>query len=167
MDANDRPTPLMKIYLAGYIAGSVIDECTSWRKKIREHYDTWPGGRYPISCMDPLNGERFSEISSDGNKGVIPSHAIVHKDYRCVELADLVIANLNTFGQDRPMIGTFFELAWAYDKRKPIVLITDNESYINHPFLAYAASWIVSDVDTLLERKIINQFYKSFNSAEY
>jgi len=163
---------MLKIYLAGYIQGRVINQCTEWRKKVREHYDHWKKQegnkkRYPITWLDPLNGEDFAEISPDGLKSPIPPHAIVHMDYKCVNDADLIVVNMDTFGEDRPLTGTICELAWAWDKKIPIIMITNEKKYINHPFLSYFASWIVPDIDTLINEKIINQFYKRWHSAQY
>jgi len=159
----------MKVYLAGYIQGQVIKECTEWRVRIREHYDNWKGQnkRYPICWLDPLNGENFAEISPDGLKGQIPPHAIVHKDYTCVEKCDLIVVNMDRFGKTRPLTGTICELAWGWQMHKPIIMITDEDQYKFHPFLEYFASWIVPSVDDLLEHKIINEFYKAWHSAQY
>jgi len=157
----------MTVYLAGFIQGTVIEKCVEWRKKLRSVYDNWNGKPYPINWLDPLNGERFEEISSDGLKGVMPPHAIVHKDYKCVEKADLIICNMDTFGQERPLTGTICELAWAWQLHKMIIMITDEPKYKFHPFLTYFASWIVPDVETLIREKVINQVYKSLHSAEY
>jgi nucleoside 2-deoxyribosyltransferase len=159
----------LKIYLAGLIEGKCIDQCYSWRKRIRDYYDNWKGTgkKYPIQWLDPLNGEIFAEITPDGLKGAMPAHAIVHKDYVCVEKADLIIANMNTFNSSRGLCGTICELAWAWDKRKPIIMITDEDKYKLHPFLEYFVSWIVPTVDELLEKKIINGFFKAWHSAEY
>jgi len=163
------PDIWMKAYLAGYIQGSVIEQCIAWRKKIRDHYNNWRGtGKpYPISWLDPINGEEYMELSADGLKGSAPSHFIVHKDYRCVELCDLIIVNMDTFGQDRPLTGTICELAWGWQLHKPIIMITTEPKYKFHPFLKYFASWIVDSVDELLEKKIINQVYKATHSAQY
>jgi len=160
---------MLSIYLAGYIQGEVIEQCVAWRKRIREHYDNWKGLniKYPILWLDPLNGEKFSEISPDGLKGVMPPHTIVHKDYTCVEKCDMIVVNMDRFGKSRPLTGTICELAWGWQMHKPIIMITDEDMYKFHPFLAYFASWIVPSVDELLEKKIINEFYKSFHSAEY
>jgi len=159
----------MKVYLCGYIQGDVIEQCYSWRKKIRSFYENWKGTgkNYPISFLDPLNGENFNEISPDGLKGCFPPNAIVHKDYNCVDKCDLVICNTDTFGQNRPLIGSIYELAWAYEKRKPVIMITNDIVFEQHPFITNTVSWYVKSVDELLEKKIINEFYKSFNSAEY
>lgn len=158
---------MMNVYLAGYIQGSVIEKCVEWRKKIRNTYDNWPTGRYPINWLDPLNGENFNEISPDGLKGVFPANAIVHKDYMCVSKSDLIVVNMDTFGQDRPLTGTICELAWGWDKHIPIIMITNEDKYKQHPFLSNFSSWIVPDVDFLLEKKIINEFYKAWHSAQY
>jgi len=162
----------LKIYLAGYISGAVIKECSEWRKRLRIVYDNWidkegQKRRYPICWIDPLNGEDFAEISPDGLKGVLPPHAIVHKDYRSIEICDIVVVNMDTFGQQRPLIGTICELAWAWNKNKPIIMITDDPVYMTHPFLEYFASWVVPSVDVLIEKKIINEFFKAWHSARY
>ena len=52
----------MKCYLAGYIAGNKIEECTAWRKKVRTHYAEYKGHRYPIDWLDPLNGKELDTI---------------------------------------------------------------------------------------------------------
>jgi len=175
----------MKVYLAGFIQGTKLEECVAWRKRIREHYDNWkttldnddkklfPKGipavvKYPITWLDPLNGKELATISQDGLKSSCPPHAIVHRDFNCVMDADLIIANMNTFGEkDRGLCGTICELAWAWEHRKPIIMITNEVKYSEHPFTALFASWIVKDVDELLEKKCINYFFKGKNSAIY
>ena len=160
---------MLKVYLAGYIQGEVIEECTSWRKRIRNHYDNWKGTakKYPITWLDPLNGEDFAEISPDGLKGVMPPNAIVHKDYTCVEKCDLIVVNMDRFGKERPLTGTICELAWGWQMHKPIIMITDEDQYKHHPFLAHFASWVIPTVDELIDKKIINEFYKAWHSAQY
>ena len=94
------------------------------------------------------------------------SHAIIHGDYLSVCKADIVCANLDTFGADRPSIGTHWELAWTWQMKKPFVLITDNENYKYHPFTSQA-SWIVKDVNELLEEKVLETFYRRIAGAIY
>ncbi len=159
----------MKVYLAGFIQGACIDKCTAWRKQIREFYSNWKdtGKPYPICFLDPLNGEKFNEISSDGLKGCFPPKAIVHKDYTCVDKADLIVCNTDTFGENRPLLGTIYELAWAWMLRKPVIMITDNVVFENHPFVIDTVSWYVKSVEELLQKKILNEFYKAWHSAQY
>lgn len=158
----------MKIYLAGNISGNKIDECMGWRKKVREHYENWKGReKYPIIWLDPLNGGEIGTIDKEGLTSNLPPEAIVAKDYLSVRKADLIIANLDTFGEERPPIGTICECVWASEMRKPLILVTDNEWYKFHPFMKKFASWVVPSVEDLLDGKIINQFYKAMHNAIY
>jgi len=156
---------MMRVYLAGYIQGDVLDKCTKWRKDLREHYDKQRETQ--IEWLDPLSSEDFAEISPDGLKGSMPAHTIVHKDYTCVEKCDLIVANMDIFGQDRPLIGTLSELAWGWQMHKAIVMITNEPNYKFHPFLEYFTSWIVKDVKTLIDKDIIKGFYEAWHTAKY
>ena len=159
----------MKVYLSGYISGKAIDQCIAWRKKIREHYDHWKGGeKYPIEWIDPLNGSEFEKISADGlTLENVPPNAIMQRDYISCKISDLIVANLDTFGESRPLLGTFFEIAWGWEHKKPLIIVTSDYAFANHPFIVSSASFIVKSVDELLEKKHINYFYKGLNSAIY
>lgn len=156
----------MKIYLAGYISNKNVNECMEWRKKIAEHYNKkakWQG----VMCfLDPFNGEITSGITNDGLKCSIPGKALVHRDYKSVSIADLIIANLDISGK-RPLTGTIFELAWAWEMKKPVIVISKKEMYVEHPFIKDTASIIVKDVDKLLEKRYIEYIYKGLVNAEY
>ena len=176
---------MYKIYLAGYIQGDKIKECSEWRKKIRDVYDNWETNykklgkdyagmddvrvviKYPIEWLDPLNGKNLDKITGDGLKSEASPHSIVHRDYVAVTNANLIVVNMDTFGTERGLCGTLCELAWAWEHHIPIIMITDEKKYAEHPFLSYFASEIVSSVDELLEKKLINYFYKGLVNAEY
>jgi hypothetical protein len=155
---------MFSVYLAGYIQGSVLDKCIEWRRRVREYY-TMKG--WDICFLDPLNGKHLASITPDGLKSDIPSHAIIHRDFTSVMSSDIVVCNMDTFGEDRPLTGTIAELAWAWEHHKPIVMITDDKKFKEHPFIAYFASWVVKDVDELLEKKCVDYFFKGKNSAVY
>ena len=156
----------MVVYLAGYISGDVIKECIEWRKRIVEHYEKWKGKeRYPIVFLSPLNGENPDKISSNGIKGCFPSQAIFHKDLSAIDKSDVIVANMDTFGMARPPVGTICELTLAWSKQKPIILISNDVVYKEHPFIKYFTSWQVDSVDELLEQKILNQFYKALHTT--
>jgi hypothetical protein len=160
---------MMKVYLSGYINGKMIERCAEWRKKLRDHYDHWKGGeRYPIEWIDPLNGKDYEKMSPDGMtlENVSPN-AVVHRDYYSVKISDLIVANMDTFGEPRPLIGTISELAWAWEQRKPIIIITEDYNFMNHPFTVSFGSFFVKTVEELIEKKYINYFYKGMNSALY
>lgn len=155
-----------KIYLAGYISEKKLDKCLAWRQQIRKYYENWKGKeRYPIDFLDPLNGE-FGNITKQGLQCVIPGKALVYRDYNSIKIADLLVANLNTFGGKRPLTGTIYELAWAWEMKKPVIVITEDDNYKFHPFIVDTAAIIVKSVDELLQEKLINYFFKGKVSAE-
>jgi nucleoside 2-deoxyribosyltransferase len=155
----------LTVYLAGFIHGSVINQCKEWRKKVREFYANYKGAEYPVIWLDPMNGEE--EVSQDGLTSSIPHNAIIHRDYQCVIKSDIIVVNMDTFGADRPLTGTMFELGWAWEHHKAIIMITNERKYTEHPFLKNMVSNFVSTVDELLEKKIINFYFKGWNTAIY
>lgn len=160
---------VIKIYLAGYMSGSCLDECLGWRKAIIKHYENWKGAGlpYPVEFLDPFNGPELNTISKDGLKSAIPGKAIVYGDFMSVQEANLLVVNWNTFGQERPMIGTPSEMAWAWMMKKPVITIMPDDKLKEHPFLSEFSTVFVKSVDELLERKLINYYYKRVNSATY
>jgi len=46
-------------------------------------------------------------------------------------------------------------------------MITNDIVFEQHPFITNTVSWYVKSVEELLEKKIINEFYKAFHSAQY
>ena len=168
-DTNMITRPPMRVYLAGYMSGAVLDKCLQWRLDVRNFYENYKGERYPIDFLDPFNGPEIESLDSKGLKSDVPSNAIFHGDKMSVKECDMVVANLDTFGQTRPMIGTFFELGWCTMMDKHFILIVP-ESYRevaeNHPFLKQASA-IYFSVEEFLESKILNYFYKRINGANY
>jgi nucleoside 2-deoxyribosyltransferase len=157
----------MRVYLAGYIHGEVIEQCVAWRKKIRKFYENYKGQKYPIEWLDPLNGKDLESISADGLTSSCSPNVIIHRDYQSVIRSDLIVVNMNTFGKDRPLTGTVAELAWAWEHHIPIIMITTEKKYKEHPFIKAFVSDFVDSVEDLLDKKLINLFYKGWNNAEY
>lgn len=155
----------MKIYLAGIIDGKKIKKCKEWRNKIINHYSDWKGkGNYGDICfLNPLNGE--DNISLDGLSSNLPPQGILIKDYNAIKICDLFIVNMDVFGVKRYPIGTISEITFAYEFRKPIILISKDKVYKEHPFTKSMVSCYFDTVEDLLKSKTINIFYKAFNSA--
>ena len=156
---------MLKVYLAGFMSGDKLQETTEWRQKIRVHYHTI--GWDQIIWLDPYNGKDIGTITGDGLKSSVPSQAIIHRDYMSVMNADILVVNMSTFGSERPLTGTICEMAWAWEHHKPIIMITDEPKYSEHPFTSYFASYIYKTVDEMLEDGAINYFYKGVHSAKY
>ena len=156
---------MFRIYMAGHMSMLKLEESIGWRKEIRNHYvmKAWND----LVFLDPYNGKCLSSISGDGLTSDVPSEAIFDRDYNCVKSADLIIANMNTFGSERVPFGTISEVAWAWQMKKPIIMITQEPQYKDHPFGKRQASWIVPDVKTLLDEKILDYFYQGAVTAKY
>lgn len=162
--------PLMYVYLAGYMSGEKLKQCIAWRKEIRHFYKNWKDSSraYPFIFLDPFNGKELETIDSKGLTSSVPSKAIVYGDYKSVKKADILVVNLDIFGADRPSIGTYCEMAWAWQMKKPIITIAKNKDILKkHPFIQEFTTIFVENVDELLEKKHLNTFYKRIAGAIY
>ena len=163
----------LKIYLAGYIefqngCKEFMPECIEWRKYIREYYQNYKTQTgqivdYGIQFFDPLIGESPEDKLSDA--------LIFNKDYLSIKSCDMLICNFDTFNKNntnvRPPIGTLIECGIAYEMKKQIIVISNEQRYINHPFIQRMSCSIFPDVETLCKSKVINIFFKSINTALY
>lgn len=154
----------MKAYLAGMINGDKIKPCIEWRERIALYYlkKAWD-----IIWLDPLNGQAIATITPDGLKSSIPPKALVSRDIKCIKDSDLIIANLDTFGETRTPTGTLSEIAIAYMLNKPTIVITKDIQYKEHPFIKEFASIIVESVDELLSKNYIQYYYRGTVTARY
>lgn len=158
---------IFTIYLAGYIAGGdTLKKCIGWRHEIRDYFYKNPKWHSNIKILDPLCGKNLETISFDGNKSDLPDRAFMLRDYHGVKQSDLIIANLDTFGCERPSLGTTYELAWSWEFRIPVIIIGTDKNYIEHPFIKETAVAIFPTVEALLESKLINYYFKGNVSAE-
>jgi nucleoside 2-deoxyribosyltransferase len=87
---------------------------------------------------------------------------IIHRDFQDVMRSDLILANLNLWGSPRPMLGTWPELGWAWEHKKPVIAIsTPGDSNYDlvrsHPFVrAFVAHYF----DTVEEAaEFIESYY--------
>jgi hypothetical protein len=167
---KNTPAYPMTVYLAGLMSHEKLEETVSWRLKVRKHYENWKNkGQYEIDFIDPFNGPELDSLDKEGLKSNIPSNAIILGDFMSVQRAQVILANLDDFGGSRPLIGTHWELAWAWMMKKPIILIVPEKlkyRYETHPF-TNSATFILTSVDELLEKKVLNYFYKRINPANY
>jgi hypothetical protein len=166
---------LLYIYEAGYMSGNKLRECTEWRKKIRSRYRYYEKDKdnnwvaFPVAFLDPFNGKEFKTISKDGVTSHIPPTAIRKADRMSVQKADIIIANMQTFGESRPMIGTHHEMCWASEWQKPIILICDKadlELYKTHPFTC-DCDYYFNDIQEVIDNKIIETYYRRIHGAIY
>jgi hypothetical protein len=164
----DYKTPVLTIYLIGLMSGEKLKETVGWRVQVRKHYEDWKntGKPYPCRFIDPYAGPELTSIDPKGYTSNIPASAIVDGDMLSVKSADLLIANLDTFGGSRGPIGSYYELGAGLILNKPTIIICPDTNLQRHPFVK-KASVIVNSVEELLEQKWINYFFKRFAGADY
>lgn len=129
---------------------------------------------YPITWLDPCNGEVDSsvDLADSGLTSTVPSGLIMYRDHTSVcKLADLVIANMDTFEELRYPVGTIMEVAWAWEAHIPVIvidpIIEDKSPWAKHPMFSIATAHRVSTVEQLIDEKWINFLFKGWNSAIY
>jgi len=152
------------VYLAGFMSEKKLKETTEWRLRVRDFYVR---KGWPIVFLDPWNGKEVATVTDNGLKSSVPGKALVDRDYSSVKTSDIVIANLDTFGEERPPVGTLSEIVWAWTLKKPVILISNVPHYVYHPFLKEFSSWIVDSVDTLLKDRVLDYFFKGVHGAVY
>lgn len=131
----------MKIYTAGPISGmsyeEAIDYFTSAKKQLTD---------MGYQVLSPFTGKDYLrneiELRADGyNNPISTNHAIFRRDRWMVGQADVILCNLSR-APEKVSIGSMFELAWASDLHKHVVVVLPKENTHNHAFVLEAADII-------------------------
>ena len=142
----------MLVYLCGPISGTTYDECVDWRDEICNRFKTSECG---IEGITPMRGKSFLKKEKtikdayDDNSHC-DKHAIFLRDkFDCLR-SDIVLANF--LGAKNASIGSMFELAWAYQAGKFIVVVLEekNNPHI-HAFVRESAAQIFHDLDEAVD----------------
>jgi nucleoside 2-deoxyribosyltransferase len=118
-------------------------QCREWRelcKQLRPQY-RW---------LDPVDEAEVATLTDNGLASRVPPGVIFARDLRSVRQADIVLANINTFGQPRPPIGTISEIAWAFMLGKPVLIYAEPSPLLQHPFLIKQSAFIGSELREVL-----------------
>lgn len=146
-----------KIYLAGPITGKSWGESENWRDRFKQALkDTAPHihGYSPLrEKSEILKKEAFINDSYE-NTLFSSQRAIMSRDFFDVQTSDAVVANLRD--ATTVSIGTVMEMAWAYQRRIPLIVITEFENgriknLHDHAMLREAANWWVETEEEALE----------------
>ncbi len=108
-----------------YLAGSItIDPKTYlWRQHVRKYYQE---NRF-VKVIDPCTSEfnlQYKE-SKGKNSQYKDSKTVVllpRKDRHYVRISNVIFADLNVYTKSKPLTGTLFELAWAFDDPSKMVI---------------------------------------------
>src|SRR6478736_591828 len=114
------------VYLAGPIKGLNFNDATTWRDKAVQGLLSHGILAYsPMRAKDYLQNDKNID-SSDSNYSQFPLSvppAVVCRDFMDCTTRDAIIVYL--LGAKTVSIGTVCEIAWAYQARKPIILVME------------------------------------------
>lgn len=146
---------MLKVYLAGPISGLDYGESVSWRDEATRLL-----GAAGITAYSPMRNKEHLK-----NAGVLeqsyPKYAlssdrgIMSRDHHDVITADALLVNLTDV--KRVSVGTAMEIAWAWDRHIPTVVMMedpatggDGRFILNphdHPMIREAIGWRVKTLE--------------------
>jgi len=143
----------LRVYLAGSMTGSQPTTALNWRQHASERLT-----KYGLAVYSPTRGKTFDPtkpIGIDSEKALggpeNTSRAINMRDYLDTTLADCLLVFLDVT-TPFPSLGTVAELAWAFDRRIPIVCCVPQDSvYMYHPMVSEFITYRVDTIDEGIE----------------
>jgi nucleoside 2-deoxyribosyltransferase len=103
-------------------------------------------------CLSPLRDKLYlqdgKEIDAGRYRGLFMSDpsAILGRDFNDCVNSDVVLVNV--LGITTPSLGTAMEIAWAYDRHIPIVLVAEEDNpHRKHPLINAACQFKTDDLD--------------------
>ena len=150
------PVPTKYVYLAGPMYGLTHDEASGWRDEATEKLRG-----VGITCLSPLRGLTKNKVGTTRwGDGIIAHYyydnplfcerGILTRDYNDVKRSSLLLVNLLQ-ASGTASIGSISEIGWAYESRKPVVLIMGKDNVHRHPMITEAAGFIVPSLDAAIE----------------
>jgi hypothetical protein len=143
------------IYLVGQISIDKI-ETYNWRQKVVMLLGDNPQFELINPCNNEFNKDVLKKKGTDINRMEVYKtdgvDVIVPKDRTYVENSTMAFANFNIYDNDKPFVGTMFELAWYYDSPSKCVIGIvegDPKKHIlaNHPFVRATVDVWVNTVE--------------------
>ena len=135
-----------RVYLAGPISGLTHEECVGWRKYADDKLA--PHG---IVCFSPMRGKEYLKghgvlEQSYPRYALSTDRGIMSRDHNDVIEANALLVNL--LGVKRVTVGTVMELAWAWDRHIPTVVVMEEaDNPHDHPMVREAIGWRVKTLD--------------------
>lgn len=129
------------VYLCGSISGLTADEIAAYHLPAASSL-----GFSGIDVISPMRGKQ--ELSGAGvidgayaERGpLFSTHGIFTRDKFDVLRCDALLANFSA--ARKVSIGSLFEIAWAQDHGKPVVIVMDDVGLHDHPFIRAASPFI-------------------------
>lgn len=133
------------VYAAGPITGLSYDGATDWREEaaLRLNSDR-------VEVLSPMRGKYHlkgtTELQPEGYKNPMSTNkGIMGRDHFDCCRAHVLLVNL--LGATKGSLGTAMEIAWAYDRHIPVVLVMEAVNPHRHAMLLEAATYIVPTLE--------------------
>jgi hypothetical protein len=156
------------------VAGTITPaaEHLEWRKRVKEWARDNPANAWFDRCLviDPTDRNDMRNVTKDGlHDTTMPDSLFVQADIADVQRADVVVCvywkastpaiycledgqrYLTRVTERRQSIGTWCEFMVAAYLHKPIIVVTDDPSVSEHPFVKVYASAVHSTIGKGLE----------------
>lgn len=136
-----------EIYLVGQIS-PMFPETYKWREEVKKFFEDHSTFGITDPCGNSWNKELLENktYAVNGFLRMGGVDILVPKDRSFVKKSSIAIVNLNQYDPDKPLIGSFFELAWYYDSpEKTVIGFADDMShyFCQHPFVkASVTTWV-------------------------
>jgi nucleoside 2-deoxyribosyltransferase len=141
----------LKVYLAGPISGLSYDGCVGWRELATAEL-----AKYGILGYSPMRHKGYlsaeSKIEHDYPREVMSCQkGIMSRDHYDVISSDALLVNLlgcTQEGTNRVTVGTVMEVAWAWDRRIPVVVVMERSGNVHdHPMMREAFGFRVETLE--------------------
>jgi nucleoside 2-deoxyribosyltransferase len=141
---------MSKVYLAGPISGLTLEGCTDWRDQVRDAVHP------SIQTLSPLRGKQYlAERCQNGSGTVEDSYedmplcskrGINTRDHWDATRCDVIFVNF--LGAKRVSIGTVMEIAWAYTRQIPVIIVMEKEGNLHeHSMLSECTGFRVETLE--------------------
>lgn len=135
------------VYLAGPISGLNYAGAVDWREAaIAELAKDGIHGLSPMRAKGYLvDAKDLDPMCNYGAVNVLSSaKGVMTRDFFDATRCDVLLANLE--GSARISIGTVMEIAWAHQKRTPIIAVLQDENCHEHAMLCEAIGFRVGSL---------------------
>lgn len=119
---------MKKVYMAGPITGLAWNESEDWRDAVKNYAALDPERFGDIQFFSPLRGKDYlknhPEIKdSYPDLQFSAARSIMLRDHMDVVTSNALLVNF--VGAKRVSIGTVMEVAWAYERKIPVIAIIE------------------------------------------
>jgi hypothetical protein len=137
------------IYLVGQISPKFV-QSYQWRENVEKELEDRHDIEIINPCANPFNEKVLKEnrYAVTKEKRSFGIDVLPAKDYTYCKRSSMAIVNMNQYDPDKPLLGSFFELAWYFTMpEKAVIAFADDQTdYLcQHPFVQQAVTVWVSD----------------------